>query len=120
MAHCALPTSAKRSSSSAGWRSGAITARWCSSICAIASGVTQIVFDRGRFRGSSRGRERAAPRVGGRHPRHGAHSRGEQFSKKEGKLVSAANANIPTGEIEISVLESSVFNKAETPPFAIG
>jgi aspartyl-tRNA synthetase len=46
-------------------------------------------------------------------------SRGEQFSKKEGKLVSAANANIPTGEIEITVLEAFVFNKAETPPFAL-
>lgn len=46
-------------------------------------------------------------------------SRGEQFSKKEGKMVSAANPNIPTGEIEISVLEATVFNKAETPPFAI-
>ena len=46
-------------------------------------------------------------------------SRGEQFSKKEGKLVSAANANIPTGEVEIAVLEAFVFNKAETPPFGL-
>ena len=46
-------------------------------------------------------------------------SRGEQFSKKEGKLVSAANANIATGEIEIAVLEAFVFNKAETPPFSL-
>jgi aspartyl-tRNA synthetase len=46
-------------------------------------------------------------------------SRGEQFSKKEGKLVSAANPNIPTGAVEVSVLEATVFNKAETPPFAI-
>jgi len=46
-------------------------------------------------------------------------SRGEQFSKKENKLVSAANPNIATGEIEITVLEATVFNKSETPPFAI-
>jgi aspartyl-tRNA synthetase len=46
-------------------------------------------------------------------------SRGEQFSKKEGKLVSAANAALATGEIEVEVLEATVFNKAETPPFAI-
>jgi aspartyl-tRNA synthetase len=46
-------------------------------------------------------------------------SRGEQFSKKEGRMVSAANTAIPTGEIEITVLEATVFNRAETPPFAI-
>ena len=46
-------------------------------------------------------------------------ARGEQFSKKEGKLVSAKNANLATGEIELSVLEATIFNRADTPPFAI-
>jgi aspartyl-tRNA synthetase len=46
-------------------------------------------------------------------------SRGEQFSKKKGEMVSAANPNLATGEIEIEVLEAEVFNKSETPPFEI-
>jgi len=81
-------------------------------------GVTQVVFDpdssapahalaeqfRGEWVVGIRGKVR---------------SRGEQFSKKEGKLVSAANAALATGEIEVEVLEATIFNKAETPPFAI-
>ncbi len=46
-------------------------------------------------------------------------SRGEQFSKKEGKLVSAENPKLATGTIEILVREATIFNKAETPPFEI-
>jgi aspartyl-tRNA synthetase len=81
-------------------------------------GITQIVFDpdlsneahelaeatRGEWVIGIRGKAR---------------SRGEQFSKKEGKMVSAANPNLPTGEIEVMVLEATIFNKAETPPFPI-
>jgi aspartyl-tRNA synthetase len=81
-------------------------------------GVTQIVFD---------------PEASG--PAHGlaeqfrsewvigirgkVKSRGEQFSKKENKMVSAANPHLATGEVEVEVLEATIFNKAETPPFAI-
>jgi aspartyl-tRNA synthetase len=46
-------------------------------------------------------------------------SRGEQFSKKEGKMMSAANTALATGEIEVEALEATIFNKSETPPFAI-
>ena len=81
-------------------------------------GITQIVFDpdlsteahtlaeavRGEWVIGIRGKVR---------------SRGEQFSKKEGKMVSAANPNLPTGEVEVMVLEATIFNKAETPPFPI-
>lgn len=45
--------------------------------------------------------------------------RGEQFSKKENKMVSAANPDLATGAIEVEVLEIEIFNKSETPPFEI-
>jgi aspartyl-tRNA synthetase len=81
-------------------------------------GITQVVFDpeaaaeahhaaeaiRGEWVVGIRGRVR---------------SRGEQFSKKEGKLVSAANPHLATGAIEVLALEVTIFNKAETPPFPI-
>ena len=46
-------------------------------------------------------------------------SRGQQFSQKKGEMVSAANPNLATGEIEVEVVETVVFNKSETPPFEI-
>jgi aspartyl-tRNA synthetase len=45
--------------------------------------------------------------------------RGEQWSKKEGKMVSAINPKLATGAIEVVVLEATIFNKAETPAFEI-
>jgi aspartyl-tRNA synthetase len=81
-------------------------------------GITQVVFDpevsgdahklaeaiRGEWVIGVRGRVR---------------SRGEQFSKKEGKMVSAANPNLATGEVEVVAVETTIFNRAETPPFPI-
>lgn len=46
-------------------------------------------------------------------------SRGEQFSKKEGKMLSASNPNLATGDVEVVALEMTVFNRADTPPFPI-
>jgi aspartyl-tRNA synthetase len=82
------------------------------------AGVTQIVFDADASKEAHDIANALRPEwvVG---IRGTVRSRGEQFSKKEGKLVSAANKNIPTGEIEITVLEAFVFNKAETPPFGL-
>jgi aspartyl-tRNA synthetase len=81
-------------------------------------GVTQIVFDPDA--------SKEAHEVGGSLRgewvigiRGVVKSRGEQFSKKENKMVSAANPNIATGEVEITVLEATVFNRAETVPFGI-
>jgi aspartyl-tRNA synthetase len=81
-------------------------------------GVTQIVFDPER----SPEAHAVASQLRGEWVigvRGVVRSRGEQFSKKEGKLVSAKNANLATGEIELSVLEATIFNRADTPPFAI-
>jgi aspartyl-tRNA synthetase len=81
-------------------------------------GVTQIVFDpdaSGPAHGlASQFRSEWVVGVRGK-----VRSRGEQFSKKEGKMVSAANPLLATGEIELEVLEATIFNKSETPPFAI-
>jgi aspartyl-tRNA synthetase len=81
-------------------------------------GVTQIVFDPER----SPEAHAVATQLRGEWVigvRGAVRSRGEQFSKKEGKLVSAANPNLATGAIELSVLEATIFNRADTPPFAI-
>jgi aspartyl-tRNA synthetase len=81
-------------------------------------GVTQIVFDPER----SPEAHAIASQLRGEWVigvRGTVTSRGEQFSKKEGKMVSAKNANLATGEIELSVLEATIFNRADTTPFAI-
>jgi aspartyl-tRNA synthetase len=46
-------------------------------------------------------------------------SRGMQYSKKKGEMVSAHNTALATGEVEVLVQEAVVFNRAETPPFEI-
>ncbi len=81
-------------------------------------GITQIVFDPE----ASEGAHQLADTL--RHEwvigiRGRVRGRGQQYSKKEDRMVSAANPNLPTGEIEVEVLEATVFNKSETPPFAL-
>jgi aspartyl-tRNA synthetase len=81
-------------------------------------GVTQVVFDPETSPEAHRVADQLRPEwvIG---LRGVVRSRGEQFSKKEGKMVSAANPNLPTGEVEVSVLEATIFNRADTPPFAL-
>ena len=81
-------------------------------------GLTQVVFD------PEAGPEAHAMADGMRSEwvigiRGAVRSRGEQFSKKEGKVVSTINPKIATGEIEVIVHEATVFNRAETPPFEV-
>jgi aspartyl-tRNA synthetase len=81
-------------------------------------GVTQVVFDPDIGADAHRLAEalRSEWVIGIRGRVRG---RGEQFSKKKGEMVSAANPNLSTGEIEVEVLEATVFNRSETPPFEI-
>src|SRR5690606_1107000 len=81
-------------------------------------GITQIVFDPEASQQAHAAAEalRSEWVIGVRGVVRG---RGEQFSKKKNEMVSAADPNLPTGEIEVLVHEVVVFNKAETPPFEI-
>jgi len=81
-------------------------------------GLTQVVFDPGISKEAHALAESFRPEwvIG---LRGQVRSRGEQFSKKDNKMVSAANPNLATGAIEVYVSEATIFNKAETPPFEI-
>ncbi len=80
-------------------------------------GITQIVFDPDEKAAHELAEATRPEWVIG--VRGVVRSRGEQFSKKEGKLVSAENPKLATGAIEVLVKEATIFNKAETPPFEI-
>ncbi|MEZ4223055.1 MAG: aspartate--tRNA ligase [Polyangiaceae bacterium] len=80
-------------------------------------GITQVVFDPNSKEAHDLAEQVRPEWVIG--IRGTVRSRGEQFSKKENKMVSAANPNLATGEVEIVVSEATVFNRCETPPFEI-
>ena len=79
-------------------------------------GCTQIVFDPEVNKEAHAQAEALRPEwvIG---IRGKVRSRGEQFSKKHDKMVSAANPNMDTGEVEIAIEEITVFNQAKTPAF---
>ena len=81
-------------------------------------GCTQIVFDPEVNKEAHAQAEALRPEwvIG---IRGKVRSRGEQFSKKHDKMVSAANPNMDTGEVEIAIEEITVFNQAKTPAFEI-
>jgi aspartyl-tRNA synthetase len=81
-------------------------------------GITQIVFDpEVAPEAHKRAEQLRSEWVVG--VRGKVRDRGQQFSKKKGEMVSAANPNLATGEVELIVLELEIFNKADTPPFEI-
>jgi aspartyl-tRNA synthetase len=81
-------------------------------------GITQVVFDPEQDSGAHKQAEalRGEWVIG---LRGTVRDRGQQFSKKKGELVSAANPNLATGEIEVLAVELCVFNQSQTPPFEI-
>ncbi len=81
-------------------------------------GLTQVVFDPDVAKQAHDLAEAARPEwvIG---VRGTVRDRGEQFSKKESKMVSAHNPKLATGAIEVVVSEATIFNRAETPPFEI-
>ena len=108
-------------------------------------GITQVVFDRGYDFGKLAETSPAAqafldtlerlaletPEPGGpsgADPREAAHKLAEEVRREwvigiRGIVVHRGdkniNAKMQTGEVEVRVLEASVFNTAETPPFSI-
>ncbi len=81
-------------------------------------GITQIVFDPEQNK-EAHGLAEALRSEWVIGIRGKVRSRGQQFSKKKNEMVSAANPNLATGEVEVLVEEMTIFNKAETPPFEI-
>ena len=86
------------------------------------TGITQIVFDRdyaAKHPGAAQ--HGSAEEVAAAH-KLAEQMRGEWVIGVRGLVLSRGsnkNPKIPTGEIEVLVLEATVFNKAETPPFEI-
>ncbi len=80
-------------------------------------GLTQVVFDPGISKEAHALAEsfRSEWVVG---IRGEVRSRGMQKNKK-GEMVSATNAALATGEVEVYVSYAEVFNKSETPPFEV-
>lgn len=81
-------------------------------------GVTQLVFDP-ELAGEAHAQAEALRSEWVIGIRGKVRGRGMQKSRKTGEMVSANNPNLNTGEIEVVVLEATVFNKSETPPFEI-
>jgi len=86
------------------------------------TGITQVVFDREYSK-----KHPAAAEHGSEADATEAHQLAEQMRTEwvigvRGVVLSRGtnkNPKIPTGEIEVLVLEATVFNRAETPPFEI-
>ncbi|MFC1641222.1 aspartate--tRNA ligase [Myxococcota bacterium] len=82
------------------------------------AGITQLLFDPATSPEAHRMAESLRSEwVVGVRGRVGLRS--QQYSSKEQKLVSTVNEKLPTGEIEVEVLEATVFNRSDTPPFPI-
>src|SRR5262249_55486079 len=85
-------------------------------------GITQIVFDPGYTPEAAEGGHPIDPAQGKNAHAIAEHVRSEWVVGIRGIVRSRGsnvNPKIPTGEIEVGVVEAVVFNKAETPAFEI-
>ncbi len=86
------------------------------------TGITQVVFDRDYAQKHPAFAQHANEALVAEAHKLGEQMRGEWVIGIRGFVVSRGsnkNPKIPTGEIEVLVLEATVFNKAETPPFEV-
>ncbi len=86
------------------------------------TGVTQVVFDRDYAQKHPGVAQHANEELVIESHKLGEQMRGEWVIGIRGIVLSRGsnkNPKIPTGEIEVLVIEATVFNKAETPPFEV-
>ena len=86
------------------------------------TGVTQVVFDRDYAQKHPGLAEHANEALVIESHKLGEQMRGEWVIGIRGIVLSRGsnkNPKIPTGDIEVLVIEATIFNKAETPPFEI-
>ena len=86
------------------------------------TGITQVVFDRDYAEKHPGAAQHGKAEIVAEAHKMAEHMRSEWVIGIRGMVLSRGsnkNPKIPTGEIEVLVLESVVFNKAETPAFDI-
>ncbi len=86
------------------------------------TGITQVVFDRDYAQKHPEAAKHGSTEVANEAHKLAEQMRGEWVIGIRGLVLSRGtnkNPKIPTGEVEVLVLEATVFNRAETPPFEL-